>query len=163
MTVKNNTPPVDLLKNPVYLLALGFGTGLVPGMPGTAGTVVAVIIYIPMQTFSLPVYLGVVSLMFVLGIWCCGRASKRLGVHDHRGIVWDEIVGYLAAMTAAPGGWLWIVLGFVLFRLFDIWKPYPIRWLDRVVRGGTGIMLDDLAAALYSGVLMQLIAYILKI
>ena len=163
MTAENNTPPPGLLKNPVYLLALGFGAGLVPRMPGTAGTAVAVIIYIPMHTLSLPIYLGVVCLMFFVGIWCCGRASERLGVHDHRGIVWDEIVGYLTAMTFAPVGWPWAVLGFVLFRLFDIWKPWPIRWLDRSVRGGAGIMLDDLAAALYSGVLMQLIAYILKI
>lgn len=163
MTAKNNTPPPNLLKNPVYLLALGFGAGLVPGIPGTVGTALAVIIYIPMQTLSLPIYLGVMGFMFCVGIWCCGRASARLGVHDHSAIVWDEIVGYLAAMTAAPGGWTWVVLGFLLFRLFDIWKPWPIRWLDHVVKGGTGIMLDDLMAAVYSAIVMHIFVYLLKI
>ena len=161
MPDKNITPLLALLKNPIHLLSLGFGTGLVPRMPGTAGTVLAVFIYLPMQSWSLPVYLGVVFVMFVAGIWLCQRTSAALGSHDHSGIVWDEIVGFLAAMTAAPAGWPWLGLGFMLFRLFDISKPFPIGWLDRNIPGGLGIMLDDLAAALYSGVIMQIILYIL--
>lgn len=161
MPDKNITPPPGLLKNPGHLLALGFGAGMVPKLPGTAGTLVAVIIYIPLQAWPLPAYLGVVVLMFLAGIWLCARTSTALGTHDHSGIVWDEIVGFLAAMTAAPRGWPWIGLGFLLFRLFDIWKPFPIRWLDIKVPGGLGIMLDDLVAALYCVVIIQLIAYIL--
>lgn len=163
MPDKNITPPPGLLKNPVHLLSLGFGTGLVPHMPGTVGTVLAVFIYLPMRSWSLPVYLGVVLIMFVAGICICGRTSAALGTHDHSSIVWDEIVGYLAAMMVAPVGWPWMGLGFLLFRLFDISKPFPIGWLDRNVPGGAGIMLDDLAAALYSAVIIQIISYILLI
>ena len=99
--------------------------------------------------------------MFGAGVWICARTSAALGVHDHGAIVWDEVVGYLAAMTAAPPGWAWAVLGFLLFRLFDICKPFPIRWLDRRVPGGLGIMLDDLTAALYSALSIHIISYIL--
>ena len=161
MPDKNTTPPPGMLKNPVHLLALGFGTGLSPRFPGTAGTVLAVLIYLPMRTLPLAIYLGVVAVMFVAGIWLCARTAAALGVHDPRAIVWDEIVGYLATMTAAPAGWPWIGLGFVLFRLFDIGKPFPVGWVDRKVGGGLGIMLDDLAAALYCLGIMQLIAYLL--
>ena len=140
-------PPV-LLLNPVDLLALGFGAGLVPIGPGTAGTLVAIPLYLVLQPLGLLHYLLVVALAFVAGIGICAHAARRLGVHDHSGIVWDEIVGYLVAMTAAPGGWEWVAGGFVLFRLFDIAKPWPIRWLDRQVHGGLGIMLDDVLAGL---------------
>ena len=99
--------------------------------------------------------------MFVAGIWLCGRSADRLGVHDHPAIVWDEIVGYLITMLLAPTGWVWILLGFILFRIFDIWKPWPIRWLDKQVRGGAGIMLDDVLAAVFAMIFLQIIAYLL--
>ena len=150
-----------MLKNPVHLLALGFGTGLSPLVPGTAGTMLAVLFYLPMRALPLEIYLGVVIVMFAAGVWLCARTSAALGIHDPRAIVWDEIVGYLVTMTAAPAGWSWIGLGFVLFRLFDICKPFPVGWVDRKVAGGLGIMLDDLAAALYCLVIMQLISYLL--
>mgnify|MGYP000747760729 CR=1 FL=1 len=95
---------------------------------------------------SLVAYALVLMAVTLAGIWLCGRAAQDLGVHDHPGIVWDEIAGYLLTMMAAPAGWPWIVIGFVLFRLFDVWKPWPIGWLDRRVQGGLGIMLDDLVA-----------------
>jgi phosphatidylglycerophosphatase A len=96
---------------------------------------------------------------FAIGVWLCHGTARDLGLADHPGIVWDEIVGYLITMTAAPAGWTWIVLGFVLFRLFDIWKPWPISWLDRNIKGGLGIMLDDALAGTYACLVLQLIAW----
>jgi phosphatidylglycerophosphatase A len=94
-----------------------------------------------------------------LGVYWCDRSSKALGVHDHGGIVWDEFVGYWITMFMAPKGILWMLVGFVLFRLFDIVKPWPIRWLDRHVEGGFGIMLDDVLAGVFACVVLQLLAY----
>jgi phosphatidylglycerophosphatase A len=141
----------------VDFLALGFGSGLLPFAPGTAGTAAAIPVYLLLQPLAAPWYVVVVVLLALAGIVICGQAASRLGVHDHPGIVWDEIVGYLVTMAFAPPGWLWIGLGFVLFRLFDIVKPWPIRWLDRQVGGGLGIMLDDLLAGVFSAVLLQLL------
>lgn len=142
------TPEVTaarLLRDPVLLLAFGFGSGLARKAPGTFGTLAAVPLYLLLSLFSLPVYLAAVLVVTLAGIWICGRASQKLGTHDHPGIVWDEIAGFLVAMIPG-GGWTGVVAGFVLFRLFDIWKPWPIGFLDRKVGGGFGVMLDDLAA-----------------
>jgi phosphatidylglycerophosphatase A len=146
------------LKNPVHLLAFGFGLGLAPMAPGTFGTLAAVPLYLLLAPLPLPAYLGVVAAVSLAGIWICGRTSQDLGVHDHPGIVWDEIAGFLLTMTAAPPGWPWLLAGFVLFRLFDILKPWPIGWLDQRVKGGLGIMLDDLLAGLFAWLLLQLLA-----
>jgi phosphatidylglycerophosphatase A len=150
-TVKPN------LKNPLHLLAFGFGSGLAPIAPGTFGTLVAIPPYLLLQSLPQTFYLGVVLFGFILGVWVCGRTSADLGVHDHGGIVWDEVVGYLLTMTLAPSGWGWVVVGFLLFRLFDILKPWPIRWFDQRVPGGFGIMLDDVLAGLYAGLVLWLI------
>ena len=99
--------------------------------------------------------------MFIIGIWLCDRTSKDLGVHDHGGIVWDEWVGFLLTLWLVPAGPGWLVAGFILFRIFDIWKPWPIGWLDRRIGGGWGIMLDDVVAGLYGLILLQLAAYLL--
>jgi len=151
-------PPISptLLRDPGHLLALGFGSGLAPRAPGTFGTLVAVPVYLLCAQLPLVTYLSVVVAAFVLGVYLCGRTARALGVHDHPGIVWDEVVGYLLTMAWAPSGWLWVVLGFIFFRLFDILKPWPIRVLDRSVHGGLGIMIDDalagvLAAACLAG------------
>ncbi len=96
---------------------------------------------------------------FVLGVWICDRAARDLGVHDHPAIVWDEVIGYFVTMIAAPPGWLWIAVGFVLFRLFDILKPWPIRQADQQVGGGFGIMFDDLLAAGYAWLCLQGMIY----
>ncbi|MEW8153528.1 MAG: phosphatidylglycerophosphatase A [Candidatus Thiodiazotropha endolucinida] len=141
--------PPDMSK-PVHLLAFGFGSGLLPKAPGTYGTLVGVPLYLLLQPLSLSLYILIVLLAFLAGLWICQRTSEDLGVHDHSGIVWDEIVGYLVGMTFVPSGWLWIVIGFLLFRLFDILKPWPIIWIDHRVEGGLGIMLDDLLAGLYT-------------
>lgn len=153
--------PARRLLHPVDFLALGFGSGLLPFAPGTAGTVAAIPVYLLLQPLAAPYYVAIVVLLALAGIAICGQAAHHLGVHDHPGIVWDEIVGYLVTMAFAPPGWLWIGLGFVLFRLFDILKPWPIKWCDRQVEGGLGIMLDDLLAGVFSAVLLQLLAFFL--
>lgn len=127
-------------------IAFGLGVGLAPKAPGTFGTLAAVPLYWLLSPLPVVTYLLLLSLAFGLGVWACGRAARDLGGQDPGVIVWDEIVGFLAAMAGAPAGWHWVLAGLVLFRLFDIWKPWPIRWLDEQVRGGLGIMLDDLAA-----------------
>jgi phosphatidylglycerophosphatase A len=150
-------PPAHLLRHPLDLLALGFGSGLLPKAPGTAGTVVGIPFYLLLQPLAVTWYLVAVAVLFALGVAACTHAARRLGVHDHPGIVWDEIVGYLVTMILAPAGWQWIVTGFVLFRCFDILKPWPIRWFDRRVHGGLGIMLDDLVAGLFAAAVLQLL------
>ncbi len=160
--MNKNTPiPNGFLKNPIHLLALGFGTGCVPKMPGTIGTLVGVLFYLPMQTLSWPFYIGVTVVLFSLGVWLCDVTARHLGVHDHGGIVWDEIVGFLITMTAVPPDWRFVLLGFVLFRLFDICKPWPISWLDRKLSGGFGIMSDDVLAGIYALIVLQIIINLL--
>ncbi len=143
------------LKSPVHLLAFGFGSGLAPRAPGTVGTLAAVPFYLLAAPLSLPAYAVFLALAFVLGVYLCDRASRDLQVHDHPGIVWDEFVGYWITLFAAPAGWLWVLVAFVLFRLFDILKPWPIGWLDRRVHGGLGIMLDDVVAGLMAWACLQ--------
>ena len=138
------------LSNPVHLLSFGFGAGLSPKAPGTVGTLVGVILYLPLAGLPLLPYLGVVMLICLVGVYLCGATARDLGVHDHPGIVWDEIAGFLLTMVAVPFGLGWVIAGFVLFRLFDIWKPWPISWLDRNLGGGLGIMVDDLVAGLFA-------------
>lgn len=150
-----------LLLHPLRFLAFGFGSGLVPKAPGTAGTLVAIPLYLLMQPLALSVYLAVVAALFLLGIWICQHTVNVLGTPDHSAIVWDEIVGYLLTMALAPAGWLWVVVGFALFRFFDIVKPWPISWCDRHVHGGLGVMLDDLVAGVFAAVVMQVVVFYL--
>jgi len=150
--------PPSIWRNPIHFLAFGFGSGAMPVAPGTFGTLAAVPIYFWLQPLSLWIYLAVVMAVTFVGIWLCHVTSRDLGVHDHSGIVWDEIAGYLITMIAAPPGWQWMVFGFVLFRFFDILKPWPIGWVDRRVHGGLGIMLDDVLAALYAWAILQAVA-----
>lgn len=138
--------PKPNLKSPTHLLAFGLGSGLAPKAPGTFGTLAAIPLYLLVAHLSPLLYGAFIAVTFVLGIYLCDRTSQDLGVHDHPGIVWDEFVGYWITMWLAPAGWLWIAVGFVLFRLFDILKPWPIGWLDRRVHGGLGIMIDDVVA-----------------
>ncbi len=147
-----------ILRNPVHLLAFGLGSGLAPKAPGTFGTLAAIPFYLLLQHLPLWQYGLFVLVAFAIGIELCGRTSKALGVHDHPGIVWDEFVGYWLTMLAAPPGWIWVLIGFVLFRLFDILKPWPIRWIDRRIEGGFGIMLDDILAGCFALLALQLIA-----
>jgi len=157
MTAKAPRPSYRaLLRQPLHWLAFGGGAGLAPKGPGTAGSLVAVpIYYFLLSTLSAPVYVVLVAALFLFGVWVCDRTEHDLGVHDHSGIVWDEIVGQLVAYFMLPAGWLWLLAGFGLFRLFDIWKPFPISWLNARVKGGWGIMLDDLAAGIAAAAILQ--------
>lgn len=155
-TLAIETPTVkSLLHNPIHGLAFGFGSGLSPKAPGTAGTVMAVPLYLLVADLALLPYLIFLLVTFAAGVYFCHKTSADLGVHDHPGIVWDEFVGYWITMIAAPAGWQWILLGFVLFRVFDIVKPWPIRWCDKHVHGGFGIMIDDVLAGLMALAVMQ--------
>lgn len=146
------------LRNPIHCLAFGFGSGLSPVAPGTMGTLVAVPVYLALQNLPIVSYLMVVIVLTVLGVYLCQRTALDLNVHDHPGIVWDEIVGYLVTMIAAPAGWIWMLTGFILFRFFDIVKPWPISWIDANIAGGFGIMLDDLVAAIFALMILQIAA-----
>ena len=152
-----------VLRNPVHLVSFGLGVGLSPVAPGTFGTLLAIPIYLVLASFSTAVYLSFVIALFVIGCWTSGRTSHALGIEDHRGIVIDEIVGYLVTMLFVPLHWYWVIAGFVLFRVFDIWKPVPISVIDRRVKGGVGIMLDDLLAAGYSLILLHAAVQLLRL
>lgn len=143
-----------------FFLAHGFGSGKIPWAPGTFGTLVAIPIYLLIYPFSYLVYAAIVGIMFVFGIWLCQITEQALGAHDHPSIVWDEIVGFLITMFMVPIGWEWMIAGFLLFRAFDIWKPYPIRQIERRVRGGLGNMFDDALAAVYAWFVLQGAVYI---
>jgi len=136
--------------SPICFLAFGFGSGLAPIAPGTLGTLAAIPLYLAASSLGLPAYLGLTMVLFLAGVWICGRCEQLLGVEDHSGIVWDEIVGFFITMIAAPVSLATLVSGFVLFRLFDILKPWPIGLLDRRIHGGLGIMLDDVLAGFYA-------------
>ena len=151
---------ITILTSPVHLLAFGFGSGLAPKAPGTFGTLAAIPFYLLLAMLPLWAYGLLVVIAAIAGVWICGESSRRLGVHDHGGIVWDEFVGLWITLLAAPPGWLWLVLGFGLFRLFDIWKPWPIRIADRQVSGGFGIMLDDILAGVFALAVLQMSAWL---
>jgi len=143
--------PARTLLDPVHFVALGFGAGLAPRAPGTFGTLVAVLPAWWCFALPWPWRIGIVAAAVVIGIWVCGESARRLGVHDHPSIVFDEIAGLLLAALAMPQKTLfWLALTFVLFRIFDVWKPWPIRDVDHRLGGGAGIMLDDLMAAAYA-------------
>jgi phosphatidylglycerophosphatase A len=136
------------------LLAFGFGSGLSPFAPGTAGSLAAIPLAWPLTQLSLPVALGLLAALFVFGVWLCGRVGRRLGVHDHSGIVFDEFVGLWLVLVCVPLNWVWWLAAFALFRLFDAAKPWPISWLDRRIHGGLGVMLDDLLAGVFCLVIL---------
>lgn len=157
--------PVRFLFHPVHFLSLGLGSGLSPKAPGTFGTLAALIIFVAAYNLFGEVhwgtYLAVLLVTTVLGIYLCGKTAKDLGVHDHGGIVWDEFVGFWLCMLLVPVTWFWLLSAFVLFRIFDIVKPWPIKWIDQKVSGGFGIMLDDLLAGVYVLILLHLAKVVL--
>jgi len=143
-----------LLRDPVHFFAFGFGAGLSPVAPGTFGTLVAIPIVMLVQQFGLIAHVAFAVFAIFFGIYVCGESARRLDVHDHPGIVWDEIAGYAVTMLAAPPYWTWLLCGFVLFRILDIWKPWPIREADHSLTGGLGIMLDDVIAGVFAAAIM---------
>ena len=152
----------EVLTDPVHILAFGFGTGLSPVAPGTVGSLLGVALAWATLNVGPVTQIGVAVAMFVAGIWICGQSARRLGVHDHGGIVWDEIVGMYVVLIFTPFGLYPWILAFGLFRAFDIVKPWPIRDLDHRLKGGAGIMLDDLVAALYAALLLAFLGWLMN-
>ncbi len=162
MTASNPLTHIKL-RHPVHFFAVGFGAGLMKSAPGTWGTLVGLGWGVLLLQWLPPISLLILTaLFFVVGCYLCQKTADDMGVHDHGAIVWDEIVGILLVLCALPTfDWLWYLIAFVLFRLFDIVKPYPIRYFDRKLESGFGIMIDDVLAALYSVIAIQLLAYLL--
>lgn len=138
-----------------HCLAFGLGSGALPKAPGTFGSLAALPLVPVLAWLPWPLHLLVLVLAFALGCYLCGRVSEDLGVHDHGGIVWDEFVGIWITFFAVPIGAWTLLAGFVLFRFFDVLKPWPIGWLDRRVSGGLGIMIDDVIAGVFAWVVLQ--------
>ncbi|MEJ2361857.1 MAG: phosphatidylglycerophosphatase A [Gammaproteobacteria bacterium] len=147
--------PPRLLRDPGHLLSFGFGSGLSPYAPGTFGTLAAIPFYLLMSRLPFTAYMAVTLACLLLGVYVCGRTGKVLGVHDHSAIVWDEFVGLFITMMFAPVSLLTLVLGFILFRLFDILKPWPVCVIDTRIKGGLGVMLDDVIAGIYAMLVLQ--------
>jgi len=154
--------PKDLinLKNPWHLLATGFGSGLSPIVPGTMGTVASIPFYLLMIQLPFAAYLLITIIAAIIGITICQKTSDDMGVHDHGSIVWDEFVGFWITMAIAPVlSWQWVLAGFILFRFFDMVKPWPISWLDKHVHGGFGIMIDDILAGFMAMIALWGVGY----
>lgn len=157
---KNQLSAREILSDPILCLAFGFGSGLVKKAPGTFGTVAAIPVYLVLIQTNFVVYSIATLFCTLIGIWICGIAAEKLGEHDFGGIVWDEIAGFLITMWFVAFSWQNLVVGFLLFRFFDIVKPWPIKWIDQKVSGGFGIMLDDVFAGVFAGVFLVLIKLI---
>jgi phosphatidylglycerophosphatase A len=154
----DNKPAFDLTQ-PVQFLALGFGSGLAPKAPGTFGTLAAIPLFL-LLTMLMPtplLYAIAVIVMGLAGIYICGKAADDVGVHDHPAIVWDEFIGFFITMFMVPVSWQSILVGFILFRIFYIFKPWPISFIYKNMTGGSGIMFDDVLAGIFALVIMQLI------
>lgn len=154
---KNKSTENFTLSDPIQFLALGFGSGLAPFAPGTFGTLSAIPVFLLLSYLPTLYYALIVLIMSIAGIYICQKAADAAGVHDHGAIVWDEIVGFLITMFMVPLSWQSIVVGFALFRFFDILKPWPISFIDKKVHGGFGIMLDDVLAGIFALIIMQVI------
>ncbi|MDH5527737.1 MAG: phosphatidylglycerophosphatase A [Nitrospirota bacterium] len=159
-TTEKPHTPADRL---VLLLATGLGSGYAPKAPGTAGSLLALALAWPLMSLPLPVYLTVTALVAVTGTFIAGRAETLLGGKDHKSIVIDEVAGILVTLAAVPPTWQHLVLGFLLFRLFDISKPPPCRWAERRFKGGIGVMADDLMAGVYAALVLHLTTRLLDI
>ena len=131
------------------------GAGAMPFAPGTFGTLITIPFYLMLRTLSDVTYFWVTTVIVLACMWLCDKTSRAVGIHDHQGMCLDEVAGFLVAMYAAPLHWGWVVLGFVLFRLFDIWKPWPIKFVDQRVHGGIGMVLDDVLAGVYTAVIIR--------
>ena len=148
-----------LITSPAGWIACGFGSGLVPKAQGTVGSLAAILPWLWLRHLPLAQYVLVIAIVFVVGTWACEQAGRRLGVDDHRALVIDEFVGqWIALVPALLGPWWLVLAGFVLFRVFDVGKPWPIAWLDRRLKGGLGVMIDDVVAGVFAAVACQAVA-----
>lgn len=150
--------PETVWQQPLYFVAFGFGSGAMPFAPGTFGTLMAIPFYLLLQPLSLYAYLITVLGFIIISSWICQYVSRKIAVHDHPGMCLDEFAGFFVTMIHAPAGWHWILLGFILFRLFDIWKPWPISILDEKIHGGFGMVLDDIVAGVFAMLIIQLLS-----
>ncbi|MEO8675215.1 MAG: phosphatidylglycerophosphatase A [Casimicrobiaceae bacterium] len=150
--MKAKPPPLRFLfSHPAHFIALGFGAGLAPVAPGTFGTLVAIPVAMALRAnVPDPYFLAAILVFALIGVWACGVTGRDLGVPDHGSIVWDEVVAFLLVLYFVGDDAFRVAIAFLLFRLFDIFKPPPIRQLDRAMKNGTGVMLDDLLAAGYT-------------
>lgn len=153
--------PAKVWRDPAYFVAFGLGSGAAPFAPGTFGTLMAIPFYLALSYLTLPYYIIFVLLFIAASSWLCDKISREIHAHDHPGMCIDEFAGFFVTMINAPKGFLWILLGFALFRLFDIWKPWPIRYLDEHVHGGFGMVFDDVVAGLFAMIVIQLTACII--
>lgn len=153
--------PDKVWTDPLYFIGFGLGSGAMPIAPGTFGTLFAIPIYLMLRPLPLTAYLFVVLVFCIFSMWVCEKLSQEIKIHDHPGMSIDEFAGFLVAMINAPLGWGWVLSGFILFRIFDILKPYPISWMDKNIHGGVGMVLDDIAAGFVSFLLLQLFKFIL--
>ena len=146
-----------IASRPAYFIAFGFGSGLSPFAPGTAGTLAAFPIYALLVLLGLgaPMFFALIAGLFLIGVWASHETGRALGVADYGGIVWDEIVAFLAILYFTPPSVAWFIAAFFIFRIFDIWKPFPIRYFDTHIKNGFGVMFDDALAAVYSIALIQ--------
>ena len=147
-----------LLSHPAHFFSLGFGSGLAPKAPGTFGTIIGLPLFWLISSYGLSIKLAIIAVLFIVGIYCCDKTGKALGVADHGAIVWDEIVAMMLVLVFAPLTWLGWLVAFCLFRLFDIWKPFPISYFDAKLKNGFGVMFDDLLAAIYAIICVLLLA-----
>jgi phosphatidylglycerophosphatase A len=152
-----------LLQHPAHLFGLGFGAGLAKKAPGTFGTLVGFPLFWLISVYTLPMQLVLIAALFLIGIYFCDATGKALGVADHGSIVWDEIVAMMLVLAATPNQWQWWLAAFLLFRLFDIWKPYPIRQFDAKLKNGFGVMFDDLLAAIYAIICLKVLLWTISI
>lgn len=152
--------PESVWKNPWHFIAFGFGTGCIPVAPGTFGTLIAIPLYLYLTTYSQTFYLIFLLAFIAFSMWLSEKVSREINVQDHQGMNIDEIAGFLVTMFHAPYGWGWIILGVILFRIFDILKPWPIKQVDERMHGGVGVVLDDVLAGIYSLIIIQIIARI---
>lgn len=149
-------PARIVLSHPAGWIACGLGAGLSPWAPGTIGSLVALVPWwFWLRHLEPGLYLAWLALAFALGTWAAGWVIRKSRIEDPSVVVWDEFVGQWLALLLAPPGWQWPLAAFVLFRLFDIWKPWPVRWADRELHGGFGAMLDDVLAGLYALLCVQ--------
>ena len=150
--------PDGIFEKPLYFIAFGFGVGIIPFAPGTFGTLFAVFLYSLLPTLSFSSHLIITVIITMLSIFICDKVSREIELHDHPGMCLDEFPGFFVSMLFAPAGWVGLISAFLLFRFFDIIKPWPINWIDKNVHGGFGMVLDDVLAGVYVSVIFLLIA-----
>lgn len=150
-----------LMAHPAHFLALGAGAGLAKKAPGTFGTLLGLPLFFLIVPLQIDLQISIIFILFLVGIYCCEKTGQTLGVSDHGSIVWDEIVAMMLVLTFTPLQWQWWLAAFALFRLFDIWKPAPIRQCDAKIKGGLGVMMDDILAAVYAILSLKILLWLI--